>query len=506
VGRPRAVFVSVPRIAVSFAAVLLASAVLASSAFAHAELLSSKPRNGQTLERPPARVLLTFDEGIDTEFVQLRVKDAAGRSASRGEPFHPAGREELVAIRLRPELEGAYVARYRVISEDGHPVEKRTRFRVRAMREKEVPAGGGEARMPPPSTGSGEDHALAETGQVTETAFAVARGAGYLAIALVIGATVFMVVVWIPALARHAGAGSEWRAASRRFAARMRGLVLGAVLLGLVATGAAIVLDAATVAGVSFWAALDPEVIESVWDTRPVRAWGVRFVLWLALGVVLVLALRPGRAPVLRRAALGAEGQALGPVPSRPQLLLLMVMLVGLALTAALGGHSATHSPEALLIPVDATHVIAMSVWFGGLAILLVAMHLCTRALPSGERTPMLATVVGRFSRMATIVVALLVATGITQAIVLVGAVDALFETGYGRLVLAKVAVLLLLLSLGAYNQRRSLPRLRRLSAGAAEPGPAAATLRRAVAAEVGLILLVLAFTSVLVATDPPAS
>jgi copper transport protein len=174
--------------------------------------------------------------------------------------------------------------------------------------------------------------------------------------------------------------------------------------------------------------------------------------------------------------------------------------------TAPMAGHSSTHSPEGLLICVDTAHVICMSVWLGGLAMLLVAMLLATHALRNGDRTPLLATVVGRFSRMATIVVALLVATGITQSIVLVGSIDAVYETAYGRLVLAKVAALLLLVSLGAHNQRRSLPRLRRLSEGGAEPGPAAAILRRAVAAEVGLILVVLAVTSVLVATEPPAS
>jgi copper transport protein len=98
------------------------------------------------------------------------------------------------------------------------------------------------------------------------------------------------------------------------------------------------------------------------------------------------------------------------------------------------------------------------------------------------------------------------VLSGIVQAVALVGSVWALFETAYGRLVLVKVALLLALLAVGAYNQRRSMPRLRRLAAGGGEPGRAATFLRRAVAFEVALLLIVLGATSVLVATEPPAA
>jgi copper transport protein len=66
--------------------------------------------------------------------------------------------------------------------------------------------------------------------------------------------------------------------------------------------------------------------------------------------------------------------------------------------------------------------------------------------------------------------------------------------------------VLSMLVALGAYNRRRSLPRLRRLAAGGEEPGRAAALLRRAVAFEVAFILVVLGVTSVLVGTTPGVS
>jgi putative copper export protein len=97
----------------------------------------------------------------------------------------------------------------------------------------------------------------------------------------------------------------------------------------------------------------------------------------------------------------------------------------------------------------------------------------------------------------------MLLLTGITQSVALVGSVGALLDTEYGLLVLAKLVLLALLIGLGGFNQRWALPRLRHLAAGGEEPGRAAAILRQSVALEVGFALVVIAVTSMLVATEP---
>jgi copper transport protein len=494
------------QLTLALVAALLGGAVLAATALGHATLLESKPKPGQVLERSPRTVVLVFDEAIDAEFVRLQVEDRAGRRVDRGEPYHPGGGEERLAVRLEPGLEGAYAASYRVISEDGHPVVKRTPFRVRPpmrqRKEKEPMAPAGAGSTGPAMRDGGEEHKL-EAGGATDTAFAVTRGLGYLAIALAVGGVVFLFVAWLPALAHVAHGGSGWLVTSERFARLLRGTVVGAVFLGLAATAAAIVLQAATATGTSFWAAFDPDAVDAVSDTRPVRAWAARFGLWLLLGVIALAVLRPSRVPGLRRAALGAVGAAPGPGLSRPQALLLGGAIVALAFTAAMAGHSATYSPRGLLVGVDTIHVLSMSVWLGGLAMLLVALPIAIRALHQRERIPLLAGVVSRFSRLAMVAVTLLLLTGIVQSIALVGAFDAFVETAYGRLVLAKITLFLGLISLGAYNQRRLLPRLSMVADGGEEPERAAALLRRSVAYEAGLAVIVLGVVSVLVATEP---
>jgi hypothetical protein len=87
---------------------------------------------------------------------------------------------------------------------------------------------------------------------------------------------VFLFVAWLPALGHVAGGGSSWLEVSERFTRLLKRIVLGAVLLGLAATGSAIVLEAATATGSSFWAALNLDALDAVDDTRVVRAWTAR--------------------------------------------------------------------------------------------------------------------------------------------------------------------------------------------------------------------------------------
>ena len=501
---------SVIRLTAATGGALLVSMVLAVTALGHADLVRTTPRDGQVLERPPRTVVLTFNEAIDPALVQLQVEDADGRRVDRGEAFHPNGREELLAVRLEARLAGRYVARFRVISEDGHPVAKRLSFRVppKPADDDAEQAAPGAAPTPQPSEPAPmpeeeSQHADSGAGNVTEVSFAAVRALGYLAIALTIGGALFMFVAWVPALAQVATGRTEWIEVSAIFGRRLRQLVLGSVALGLVATATAIVLEAATALGMSFWSALDPDVVDSVSGTRPVQAWTLRIGVWLVLGVALLVALRPQRLPALRRAALGADGAAIGPAPSRLQLLVLLGAATGLALTAALAGHANGHSPRALLVCSDTLHVLCMSAWLGGLVTLLIVLAITARRLPARDRTPLMAVVVGRFSWIARIAVAILLVTGVIQSLALVGSFRALVDTDYGLLVLAKIALFSLLIGLGAYNQRWALPRLRRLAAAGSEPGRAAGTLRQAVALEVGLALVVIAVTSVLVVTEP---
>lgn len=156
------------------------------------------------------------------------------------------------------------------------------------------------------------------------------------------------------------------------------------------------------------------------------------------------------------------------------------------------------------MIPVDSLHVLAMSVWLGGLAALLAAVPAATRRLGATDANRLLASVVMRFSAMALAAVIVLVGTGVVQALEHVGSWSALTATGYGRAVLVKIALTLALVCLGAVNRRRAVPSIERVARGEMAGDASARLLRRAVAAEVVLVVAVLGVTSALVSYAPP--
>jgi copper transport protein len=492
---------------------LLALAVAAPAASAHATLEASTPERGAALDAQPGQVVFRFNEPVEGSFGALRVFDAKGARVDDGKVGHPGGIGKQIAVGLKPGLaDGAYTATYRVVSADGHPVAGGIVFNV---------GSGGTA----PSESVADLLDGSKAGPVTGTAFGVARATGYLAIALALGGMIFLALVWGPAL-RVAGTA----AAAAPFARRARRLLAGAAVLGAGATAAGIVLEGAVGAGTSFWGALNATVVRDVLHTHFGTMWALRLGAWVLLGAGLAAtALRraavpvavpaPGLRPAVAVAGGGVRGSAqsggsLPPdAPSARYLPSGPVAAIGfgivgcaLALTPALGGHARTQSPAALLVPADVVHVVGMSAWLGGLAFLLFAVPAATRALEPADRTRLLAAALARFSPLALASVIALAVTGVVQALIEVRTLDALVNTAFGRAVLVKAVLLAILIGLGAVNRQRVVPALRRLATGGAAPSDAGRLLRRTLRAEVALIVVVLAVTGALTGYAPPAA
>ena len=472
----------------------LALFALPAAAHGHAVLQSTEPLSGATEKRPPEQIAFKFSEPVEGSFGAIRVFGRAGRRVDSGEVFHPGGRRPELAIKLEPGLDkGSYTATYRVISADSHPVAGGLVFSY------------GRAS----ATGATVSELLAQQGQageVTQVAFGVARGVQYASIALAVGTVFFLIAIWLPALALVAGAGELWRRASERFAARARRVMLLAVVAGVLSSAAGIVLQGATAAGVSFWSALDSTIIEEVLDTRFGTVWGIRALVWLGFGALLLGTLSAARRPVLRPASVGATGLAPARI-SRTALVLLAIPLGFMVISPALAGHASLEKPSAVLVPANAVHVLGMSIWVAGLVLLLFVLPGSTRLLERPDRTRLLAATLSRFSPVAFVAVLAILATGLVQSWFEVEKLDNLIDTAFGRAALIKFGLLVgPLMALGAYNQRRLLPRLRRAAAEGATPGRDGFLLRRSIRTEVALLAVVLGVTAALVSYAPSGS
>jgi copper transport protein len=148
-------------------------------------------------------------------------------------------------------------------------------------------------------------------------------------------------------------------------------------------------------------------------------------------------------------------------------------------------------------------HVVAMAAWLGGIAALVLAVRAATARLDALDSTRLLAAVVARFSMLAGIAIAVLLASGIAQGIIEVRTLDHLIDTAFGRAVLVKLAVFGAIVTLGAVNRRRILPGLARAARDGTTPGRAEQLMRRTITAELVLGAAALAVTGALAGYAP---
>jgi copper transport protein len=477
------------RVTVALATIVCIAALgWAPAALAHAQLLGTSPESGATVPSQPVQVIFKFNQAVGGTLGAVRVYDAQGHEVDDLQVSHPGGQEHWMGVGLKPHLpDGTYTATYRVISADTHIVYGGLVFNL------------GHAGASPRFTVAGLI-GRGRSGKLTEVAFGVVRGLDYLSIALMLGGLAFLLVAWLPALAAAATPEAEWAAASQAFARAFQRLLLAAIAIGVLSSVLGFLLQGASAAGVSLWDSLNATILGDTLDSRFGLVWGARTIDWLLLGAVLGTWRSLGRAVP---PTIGAESSSRA-APSRPTIALLALGAIYLALTPALAGHASVESPVAVFLPSDVLHVLAASVWVGGIACLLLAVPAATRVLPAAERSRLLLAALVRFSPLALAAVAVIAVTGVVQAYIDVRSLDGLFHTTYGALIIVKTLLLLVLIGFGYVNRDRVIPGLRRMVGASASPGAAGLLARRAMRGELALMLVVFGVTAALISYAPP--
>ncbi|MFJ8719156.1 copper resistance CopC/CopD family protein [Streptomyces violaceus] len=416
------------------------------TAFAHTELVSSSPKDGAELEKAPGHLTLTFDEAVDLADVRVLTMGGDRLPVSRT----PGGGADAVRVALAAPKHGEFAVMWSVVdAEDGHASSGRIALTIGA-----------------PAAGTGGDEAATSApgpSPSVRKGLVAARWAGYLALALFVGGLAFVVLLW------PRGADEP----------RSRALLVFAWTTGLLATVASIGLQGAygTLGGLRD--ALRPVTYADLLATEPGVVLAARALVWVLAAVVLGSLLQGGartsRSPGWRVGALAVT--------------------FGLLRTTGMTGHSSEGSEPTWGAVADFVHLLGASLWIGGLAVLALAV------LPR-RRAPELAVVVPGYSRLAAVSVTGIVGAGLVLAWQVVGSYDALLHTSYGHLLLLKTGVLGAVL-LAAFASRQWVRT--RLDLAVLLRGDAA-TVRPfgySVAAETGLVLVVLAVTSLLVTADP---
>lgn len=224
--------------------------------------------------------------------------------------------------------------------------------------------------------------------------------------------------------------------------------------------GGLVVLLGVTVAGAAGRASAVSPVASLAWGASvvglAVLAESQRRAAAVSMGALLATSI--GGALVVRGVAVGAAGLGLavvrwGPPGSRRPAMGAVAGAATLAMmTHVSAGHAAAAEDWVRVLNVGAqwAHVAAAGVWIGGLVALLITV----RGTVSGPK----AATVRRFSRLAGPAFAVVVSMGIVRTLREVTAWSELVTTGYGRVVLAKLAFTGVILVVAAFNRYRSVP------------------------------------------------
>ena len=422
-------------------AVGLIALALAPAAAAHATLTRTSPENGAVLRRSPARVVLRFNEAVETAFGSIRVYNCGGKRVDSGKITRPD--ERSVSVRVGEQLpRGGYTVTWRVTSADSHPVAGAFVFSIGPAKQ---------ARTCVKVFGKG-------TPGTVDALFKAARALDFALILLVVGGGAALALVL--------------RSAVQELRTRLYGILAGLGAALLVTAILCIALQGAVAGGFGLTEAFRWNTFDAVLQTR----FGKAFLFQAAFAATAALV-----AFMANRTRNGIFGP------------LVLVPAVCLLPTLSAAGHARTSGTIAFV--ADLAHLTAASVWVGGLAFTVLAL------LRAGEdRWPLATRAVPIFSRLAVLSVATLVAAGVLRGYEEVRAWHGLWDTTYGLLLLAKIALVLPLLALGAYNNRYAVPRLRQQIASVLERQ----RFLRAAGAELTIMAVIVGVTSVLV-TQPPA-
>jgi copper transport protein len=418
--------------------------VAAPAARMHATLLSSEPAKGSTVTTSPSRIYLVFSEEVEPTLGGIRLVGPAGRTVALKATGDPRNVSALVGPVTAPLDAGTWRVEWRIVSEDGHPIEGTFTFVVAGVRGDTTtvaatPSAGGpqqdSASVEPATVETPARSALADVPVLA----AILRGLG---VGLL---TAFAGLLWFRGTRRDPTHGTRVERLASSLAIAMAVILVLHFLVWSLA--------------VSPERSLSGEQMTAVMGTRVGRLEVMRAGLAVLATWAFVLA---------RRDRLG------------------LVFAAGAMIVSSATGHSAVIHPG-WTIPMRALHLLAIAAWLGGLLWLLALER------PNADVVVAESQRVSSAALFAVVVVAF---SGIVQTKLFIGDWSELVRSTYGYVALIKLAGLGVLVLFGAYHRYRVLPKL-------GQPGIAddfASSLRK----EVLVMSLVILVGGLLAYIPPP--
>ena len=434
---------------------------------AHANLVRSEPSANSTLGASPDRITLRFTEPMEARFSEIQVLNSTGSRVDNEDSTVDANDLTVMSVSLSSLPDGTYtVAWHNLSTIDGHTLRGAFAFSI------------GE-----PISETAAEHGLdVPLFQSPEEPFI--RWLVLLSALALTGGLVFELLVSGPVLTA-AGTRSPLGRLRPRLRSRSQRLLWFALIMLLAASGAQLLMQAATLFEVPSLEAAGAPAMEVLQTTEWGRMWLWRAGLAVLVGALFLL-------PLIVRFRRAPRQDRLVTI----LLWLALIASLGILLTISMTSHAAATIGIARFALInDIVHLTAAAVWVGGLMHLIAGTPLFIGGISESPRRHALSRLVRRFSAAAALSVIVLIITGVYSAWAQVTEFAAL-DTPYGTALIAKVAVITVLLLIAAVNLIWVRPRLRGSS-------NAAGWLRRTVIAEVALAVMVILAVGFLTALEP---
>ncbi|MEU3085605.1 copper resistance protein CopC [Streptomyces massasporeus] len=394
----------------------------AGPASAHAAVTGSDPGQGAVVDKAPARITLTFSEQVALSDDSLRVLDPEGKRVDTAEPATVSG--TTYAVPLHSGLpDGTYTVAYQVVSADSHPVAGAYTFSIGAPSKTSVSVSG-------QSTDDG----------VVGWLYGFGRYVSYAGFIVMAGGAAFVLACW----RRGSGVRPVQRFVVSGWVA-LTASTLALLLLRGSFTGSGKVSDI-----------FDLSLLGQVLQTKSGAALVSRLLLLAAAALFIAVLFGAYARPSPTTLTDGASRRQPDPSEDAEEKRDLtfglsiggVVVAAGLAASWAMSEHASVGLQAGIAMPVDVLHLLAVAAWLGGLGALLVALY------RAPADTPVDAPAVRRFSQVAFGSVLALISTGTYQSWRQLGSWPAFTDTRYGQLLLAKIALVVVLVGVAWISRR----------------------------------------------------
>lgn len=374
-------------------------------AFAHGSVLSTSPVDSSQVGVAPTSITIEFNEQITISNSAVRVVNSSGSDVLLQEPqVSENGSKATLTSRFKEDLKpGWYAVSWNAISEDGHPISSTFTFIY----------GASDAR-----DGQTAADVIDDPSAPFRNASGILRVLGYLATLLAIG---LLIATWplapVPSAAESARKAAVWSAAA-----------------GLVITPIILLNNAVLLNGGSFENLKTTALIALQSNTGTALLVRVSALFGLCTAVLLAAE----RSTKFFAAAIG------------------FIASIGLAVSYFLSGHASVVKWEVVAAPALVVHLLAGSVWLGGLPGLAWAYR--KRSMINDDS---LAKITVRFSAVATASVIAVFIAGLTLSVTMFSSPTQLTDD-YGIALLIKISAVLVIAAIGAYNHFIAVPAMRK--------------------------------------------